>query len=213
MKKRAILSSLAGVVALVLTVGVAWAATVQCQAGATECLGTTGADTVTGTNQGDFIRSLSGSDTVKASGGADVAQGGKGEDTVRGAEGNDVAVWGGEGGPGEPNGPFTDESDDEARGGAGADTLLGGYGQGGEDEIFGEEGNDTIQTHQRGMANELGVKVTKEIVDCGPGQDTVVFDRGLDEVANDCEDRTPVDPGDPAPVREGSPRLPEFPFE
>ncbi len=209
---------LAGAIALVLAAGAAWAATIQCppSAGGEPCLGTTGADTVIGTPDADDIRALAGPDTVRSKAEGDVSQGGKGEDLVRGAGGDDALVFGGEAGPdplsGEP-GPFTDASPDEARGGRGDDDVYGGYAQGGQDRVFGGEGDDQMQTFQRGTVGDLGVKVTKEFVECGPGVDTAIFDEGLDVVADDCEDLIPVPPGGPTALREGAEGVPELPFE
>jgi len=193
-KKRAIVALLSGALALVLAAGVAWAATVQCPVDET-CLGTPDADTITGTSKQDFIRALAGNDLARGMGEADIVQGGKGKDTVKGLGGPDELVFGGESGPDAFGGPFTDASDDYAYGGAGADYLWGGYAQAGVDHVYGEDGNDYIQTYQRGLAKDLGIVVTKEIVNCGAGQDTVVFDRDKDEVAQNCEVKYPVEPG------------------
>ena len=41
---------------------------------------------------------------------------------------------------------------------------------------------------QRGFPSTTGkVKVTKEVVECGSGNDTVYRDRKVDIIANDCE--------------------------
>src|SRR5215203_5336892 len=182
-KNRAIVVGvLAGTLALVLAAGVAWAATVQCQENAPGdpvqvCLGTTGADTITGTSGVDWIRALGGNDLA------------------RGMGGPDTFLFGGESGPQFEGGPFTDASDDYTYGGSGGDTIIGGYAQGGVDRVFGEDGDDYIQTYQRGLAKDLDIVVTKEIINCGAGDDTVVFDEGKDEVAQNCENLYPVGPG------------------
>ena len=201
MKNRAIVGLLAGTLALVLAARVAWAATVQCQendpADPVEvCLGTPNADTITGTSEVDYIRALAGSDLARGMGGADAVQGGKGKDTVKGLGGSDQFIFGGESGPEFEDGPFTDASDDYAYGGDGADSMYGGYGLGGVDRVFGEDGNDYIQTNQRGYRASLDVILTKEIVNCGAGQDTVQFDEDVDEVAPNCEDQIPIAPGE-----------------
>ena len=193
-KSRVIVALLSGTLALVLAAGVAWAATVQCQVGEEMCLGTTEADTITGTSEQDYIRGLGGADLARGMGQDDTVIGGKGKDTVKGLGGPDHLLWGGEAGL-LNLGPFTDASDDYTYGGAGADRLFGGYAQGGVDRVFGEDGNDYIETYQRGLAAEYGVIVTKEIVNCGAGQDTVYFDKDKDVVAPNCEDRHPVLPG------------------
>ena len=193
-KNRALVALLAGTLALVLTAGVAWAATVQCEEGLMVCLGTPDPDTITGTSGYDHIRGLAGADLARGMGGADRIEGGKGKDTVKGLGGSDYSLWGGEAGL-ENEGPYTDASDDYVYGGAGGDTIYGGYAQGGVDRVFGEDGNDYILTYQRGLANDLGVVITKEIINCGAGYDTVAFDEGKDEVAQNCENLYPVGPG------------------
>ena len=187
-KNRAIVALLAGTLALMLAAGVAWAATVQCQVGEEVCLGTSEADTITGTSGYDYIRALGGADLAKGLGGNDAVHGGRGKDTVKGGGGPDQSIWGGQANP------FNDASDDYAYGGAGKDTVIGGYAQGGVDHVYGEDGDDTIQTNQRGGAVEMyGVEITKEIINCGAGYDTVYFDDGLDEVAQNCEDLNPYE--------------------
>jgi Ca2+-binding RTX toxin-like protein len=193
MKRILLLASMALITSLVVG-GVAWAATFQCQVGAEMCLGTSDADTITGTSEQDYIRALAGADLARGMGESDIVQGGRGKDTVKGGGGPDEMLWGGEAGP-TSDGPFTDASDDYTYGGAGNDRLYGGYAQGGVDRVFGEDGSDYIQTYQRGFVAELGVVVTKEIVNCGAGQDTVAFDKDKDVVAQNCEVRYPVLPG------------------
>lgn len=199
---------------LLAVAGAAWAATVQCEPGglAEQCLGTTRADTVTGTDGDDFVRSLGGSDTVNSGRGVDTVQGGRGPDIVRGGPNDDDLVFGGEAGR-QVQGPFLDAADDRVLGGAGDDQVAGGFGQGGRDEVFGGEGNDSIQTAQRGSQSQLGVKVTRERIDCGPGNDAVRFDQGLDTFVDKgaCEQRFPVPPGGGTPM--GARGMPDLPFE
>lgn len=198
MKRTVMLVVGAMAVALVMASGVAWAATVQCQDRVQECLGTPDSDALTGTSERNFIRALAGADLARGMGGTDGIMGGRGEDTVKGGTDPDPFLWGGEAGP-QGQGPFTDASDDQVYGGAGGDRVLGGYAQGGTDHVYGEDGDDYMETYQRGRAAELGVKITKEIVNCGAGQDTVVFDKDIDEVAPNCEERHPVGPGEEPP--------------
>ena len=122
----------------------------------------------------------------------DIIEGGKGKDTVKGLGGSDEFLWGGEAGL-EMEGPYTDASDDYVYGGAGGDSIRGGWAQGGVDRLFGEDGNDTIETNQRDLPADYGVIVTKEIVNCGAGYDTVTFDDDLDEVAPNCEDQHAIE--------------------
>jgi Ca2+-binding RTX toxin-like protein len=164
------------------------------------CLGTPDSDALTGTGEYDHIRALAGADLVKGMGDAEGITGGRGEDTVQGGAGSDAFLWGGEAGP-QHLGPFTDASDDHVYGGAGGDRILGGFAQGGTDRVYGQEGNDYIETYQRGRASQLGVRITKEMVNCGAGYDTVDFDKDIDEVAQNCEARHPIRPGQEPPPR------------
>ena len=194
MRRRAMLILMAMAAMVVLVSGVAWAATVQCEAGLMVCLGTADPDTITGTSGYDHIRGLGGGDLVRGMGDADFVEGGKGKDTVKGGAGPDQFLWGGEAGL-EQSGPFTDASDDYVYGGPNGDLIYGGYAQGGVDRVYGEDGDDYIDTNQRGHVREYGIVVTKEIVNCGAGEDTVVFDKDKDEVAQNCEVTYAVGPG------------------
>ena len=88
---------------------------------------------------------------------------------VDGTPGNDV-IRGGRG-------------DDCLRGGDGADQLYGGFGA---DQLDGGPGNDVIEGDQdrnvvRGGAGDDRIGVSNGViddVDCGPGRDRVVADRG-----------------------------------
>jgi len=97
-------------------------------------------------------------------------------------------VWGGEQKGGAAPFTYPEKSGDRTAGGPGADTVYGGFGQGGVDLVFGNGANDTIIVAQRGFpASDGEVKVTKEVVDCGTGDDTVYRDKGLDLIAKNCE--------------------------
>jgi hemolysin type calcium-binding protein len=83
---------------------------------------------------------------------------------------------------------FADNHDDVVRGGEGDDpTVAGGFGRGGNDRLYGEEGNDTMYAAQRGFPFRGDVRVNKEIVNCGRGEDTAYYDRGVDVVRDNCE--------------------------
>lgn len=84
--------------------------------------------------------------------------GGAGNDLIRGGGGNDRLSGGG--------------GVDVLYGDAGSDTLIGGAGA---DRIVGGAGNDTIAAFDR----------TRDVIDCGPGRDTVVADRV--DVVRGCE--------------------------
>ena len=86
---------------------------------------------------------------------------------VDGDRGNDLLY----GGPGEDGGAPTGENL----------RHHGLRGEGGENRVYGEDGADTITAAD-------GVE---DVIDCGPGLDTVVaYDRGLDKLV-DCENATP----------------------
>jgi Ca2+-binding RTX toxin-like protein len=126
---------------------------------------------------------------MKGNAGSDEMEGGLGADKVLAGLGNDNnVVWGGE--QKGSTSPFTypDKSNDLTSGGRGSDQVYGGFGQGGIDKVLGNQGNDNIVVAQRGFPPETGkVKVTKEVVDCGKGEDTVYRDKRLDIIANNCE--------------------------
>jgi Ca2+-binding RTX toxin-like protein len=179
---------LGAVVAVSLVLGastVALAASITCDAG-TACRGTNRPDTLTGSPGNDEMSGRAGGDLLKGNAGRDQMEGGLGADKVLGGFGNDSVVWGGE--ERGSSSPFTypDKSGDIAAGGRGGDRVYGGFGQGGSDRVFGNEGNDIIIVAQRGFT-EGKVKVTREIVDCGKGEDTVYRDSRLDVIAKNCE--------------------------
>jgi hypothetical protein len=195
MKKAMILFAVLAT-AMVVASGVALAATIQCpnrQDGT--CIGTPNDDRITGTPDPDFIRARGGDDVVSARGGeggdfgGDFSIGGAGEDRVRGKGGPDQVIGGsisGDFATGDLK--FADNSDDVVRGGDGDDlTVAGGFGRGGKDRLYGEKGNDMMLAAQRDFPFEGDVRVNKEIVNCGPGEDTAYYDRGVDEVKDNCE--------------------------
>ena len=176
--------------ALVLSAStVALAATIRCIADE-RCVGTRNADTLIGSSGADDISGRAGADAIKGNGGSDVMEGGLGADNLSGGLAGDNSVWGGEQkGKSEPF-SYPDKSNDTASGGLGKDLVYGGFGQGGVDRVFGNGNDDTIVVAQKGFPAGVGkVKVTKEIVDCGTGEDTVYRDRGLDVIAANCEHR------------------------
>lgn len=206
--KRGVLMSAVVSVVLVLGAGaVALAATVNCTAG-TECIGTRNADTMNGTSGADEMSGRAGTDTMRGNAGTDEMEGGLGADRVSAGLGDDNDfVWGGE--QVGVTAPFTypDKSNDIASGDRGSDVVYGGFGQGGVDQVFGNEGNDLIVVAQRGFPSDTGdVKVTKEIVACGNGEDTVYRDRGLDVIAENCENRISGFPDMVSAARGGSPK-------
>jgi Ca2+-binding RTX toxin-like protein len=167
-------------IAMLVAGGVAWAATIRCPnwlPNAKTCYGTEKADTMYGTQQDDFMFGRGGPDKLYffRNGGDGVyegGQGGPGSDKLFGGKGKDN-LWGG----GWSNaGVLNDRADDY---------LHGGRAQGGVDRLFGEDGDDWI------YAAYGDGRITKEIIDCGPGtSDEVDFDEGVDVVKN-CEIKRP----------------------
>lgn len=186
--RRSVLLGAVVAVALVLgAAAVALAATINCTA-ETKCSGTKRPDTLNGSPGGDLMYGRAGGDAMYGRNRADLLQGGLGADKVLAGVGNDNVVWGGE--RRGTTSPYTwpDKSDDLTSGGPGVDRVYGGFGQGGVDRVLGNGANDTIIVAQRGFPVSMGkVKVTKEVVDCGTGEDTVYRDRRRDVIANDCE--------------------------
>jgi Ca2+-binding RTX toxin-like protein len=168
---------------LVVACGMALAASViNCpnQLNTTSCSGTGQADTMNGSDVYDLMFGKGGTDTMKGNKGEDIMDGGPGTDYVYGGPGDDKdgfvaeGLWGG-----------VDSAGDHVYGGVGNDYLMGGgYSEKGVDQLYGGKGNDLINASQR--MSPITVGISKEIVDCGPGTDTVYFDKGLDSVKN-CE--------------------------
>jgi Ca2+-binding RTX toxin-like protein len=110
--------------------------------------------------------------------------GGSGADYVYGGPGDDKALngvdglWGG-----------VDSAGDHVYGSLGNDYVMGGgYSEKGVDQLFGGKGDDRISASQR--MSPVPVEISQEIIDCGPGTDTVYFDKDLDSVKN-CEVKYP----------------------
>ena len=180
--KRTFLLLAVMALALVVASGVALARTIDCPnvPGTNQCNGTENADTLNGSNVADYIDGKGGNDLVKGKGGNDnQLKGGVGKDRVYGGTGNDV-MWGGD-----------DKADDILYGGRGGDYIYGGwYKRGGVDRIFGERGNDTVDAYQSDGGT---YPEARDIIDCGPGTDTVYFKKDTDQIKN-CENRFPDQP-------------------
>jgi hypothetical protein len=97
--------------------------------------------------------------------------GGAGLDTIDGGERADVV----DGGDGDDQ-VYGNGGDDVVRGGPGNDEMSGGTGV---DTLDGGDGDDAV-----GAWDE---RADVAPVTCGPGQDSVDYDFGLDTIANDCE--------------------------
>jgi Ca2+-binding RTX toxin-like protein len=185
--KRSLLGLVVAVSLVLGTGAVALAANIDCTVD-TPCIGTRNGDTMNGTPGQDEMRGRAGDDAMQGTGGSDEMWGGLGADKVLGGTGGDL-VWGGEQKGSDEPFTYPEKSSDNTSGGPGPDTVYGGFGQGGVDAVFGNGANDTVIVAQRGFPESDGeVKVTKEVVDCGTGEDDTVYrDKGLDVIANNCE--------------------------
>jgi Ca2+-binding RTX toxin-like protein len=182
--------------AMVVLGGVAWAANIQCPnrqvaTGALYCEGTNDPDTMHGTAKTDWMLGKAGRDTIYGYRGTDSnVEGGEGPDKLYGGRGKDYLVASCSLMPACPEGASTDY----LHGGSDDDSLKGGFEQGGVDRLYGEKGDDRLEVAQRGdflYDPNPGIEVTKEIVDCGPGIDSVRFDKGVDVVKANCERKIP----------------------
>lgn len=126
-------------------------------------VGTAGSDIVRGTAAAERISTLGGNDVVDGAGGDDCILGGDGNDVLRGGDGADEI----DGGAGN----------DVIDGGAGNDIITGGPGR---DVISAGAGDDTVNVADGEV----------DVVDCGPGVDTVVADRF--DVLRNCENVTRI---------------------
>ncbi len=144
------------------------------------CDGTSEADTLNGTESPDAISGGGGGDTINGNGGDDSMRNKLGYIAyLEGEEGDDIF-----GGPGNDD-LFGHEGNDLLDGGDGKDVIDASSLEG-EDTLangggsFGGAGNDTIKAAD-GLADDI---------DCGTGKrDKVIFDKGTDTVAKNCEIR------------------------
>jgi Ca2+-binding RTX toxin-like protein len=183
MKRLTLLLAVMGM-ALLLSAGVAFAATFDCIANR-GCIGTNGPDTLNGSTGDDFMDAMQDDDELF---------GNEGHDSMYG----DAFA--------APNNDTSTDGDDHLEGGSGFDDMTG-YGGADEylggangDFIFAEEsseneGEDTVDSGGSNdfIAAQDGVKDT---ISCGKGKrDVALFDKGIDTVANNCEfkNRFPVE--------------------
>jgi hypothetical protein len=127
-----------------------------------------GSDKILGRGGADRLRGRGGSDCLKGQGGNDRLAGGSGKDDLNGGRGND-RLGGGSGSDSLKAGA----GKDRLNGGGGGDLLQGGRGK---DRIAGAGGPDVIKALEGGP----------DVIDCGPGEDTVHMQRGVDR-ARHCE--------------------------
>jgi Ca2+-binding RTX toxin-like protein len=144
-----------------------------------DCVGTDGNDTMKGSILADRVYGFGGDDTISGLGANDVLYGD--DQTDPALDGAD-RIFGGSG-------------NDTLTGFGGADLLVGGRGNDiitaqehterghppGTDTIRGGRGNDTISAADG----------FKDVIECGPGKDYVLYDAGLDTVTG-CEDKDAV---------------------
>ena len=169
--------------ALLLSAGLAFAATYECTSGRA-CIGTDGPDTLNGSSGVDpYMDGRQGDDELFANEGDYANLQGDAFD----APDNDTSTDGDDllkGGPGW----------DEMAGFGGSDEFLGGARG---DFIFAEEssaneGEDTVKSG-RGNDFILAVDEAKDTISCGKGKNDVAFfdTGGIDTVADNCEHRNP----------------------
>lgn len=84
------------------------------------------------------------------------------------------------------------DGDDMAKGGAGADEI---YGEAGHDRVKGSQDRDYVSGGDgddlvRGGLHSRTNDGVRDVLDCGPGNDTVYYVRGQDKII-DCEIRNP----------------------
>jgi Ca2+-binding RTX toxin-like protein len=131
------------------------------------CEGTDGPDVMYGTNKFDLVHAYEGVDTVYGrdrnddlnGGGPDTVYGGPGDDRMDSGESD---YWSGE---------------DENHGGPGNDHI---YGNLMSEMHSGGRGNDLLSDYKSSMRPYT--------FRCGPDYDRVVYNKGLDKVAEDCEE-------------------------
>jgi hypothetical protein len=131
--------------------------------------GTNGPDTLVGTDGRDLLLGGPGNDSLFANDGADRLFGGAGNDFLEGGDGDDYLS----GGTGDDT-LVGDNGNDILIGGPGNDDLEGGHGI---NHINAGPGDDRIDVQN---SSKL------DVVDCGPGNDTVFADHG-DRIAKNCE--------------------------
>src|SRR5215213_4245392 len=149
-------------VALAMASGVALAATIDCTGG--YCAGTKENDVMNGTDTYDLMYGLGGDDNMFGHFGNDEMYGGEGADFLLGDEDYDY--------------PDTLLGNDTLYGGPGNDDLRGAFGN---DKIYGGGGDDFVFAY-----DQLNVTAGADVVDCGPGVDTVHYDKGVDKIRH-CE--------------------------
>ena len=184
MKRAMLLVGVVAMVVVVLSTGVAFAATFNCIANR-GCIGTNGPDTLNGSTGDDFMDAMQDDDELF---------GNEGHDSI---SGDAFAA---------PNNDTSTDGNDLLEGGLGFDYLVG---YGGADELSGGDNGDFIFAEESsenegedivngGGGNDFiqAIDQTKDTINSGKGKrDGVFFDKGIDTVANNCEfkNRFPVE--------------------
>jgi Ca2+-binding RTX toxin-like protein len=140
-------------------------------------VGTPAADLLSGTQGSDLILGGAGRDRLFGLGGDDCLFGQAGRDGLSGDAGSDRLIGGADGdmlrggtgadylgGGSGPDTVYGGPGDDDLNGNSGRDRIFGGRGN---DGIGAGSGNDRIDVHGGGS----------DLVDCGPGRDTVYVSR------------------------------------
>lgn len=156
-----------------------------------------GDDTIRGGDGDDYRdRVIGGTTTNEVIDPGARLRGGEGDDRVYGGPGRELYVAGDAGDDTLNGGP----GGDTLQGGAGEDRLFGGGDRGlddlsggpGPDRLSGGAGDDfRLSTGKVRRGGDLVPDGARDFVDCGPGTDTVRYERGVDVVAADCERKTP----------------------
>ena len=179
---------------------------VTCTRNLVACVGTGDVDYINGTMFDDVIYGNQGDDSILGANGSDVITGGANDDSILGANGSDILLGddgndrlsGGndqdvlEGGGGvdtllgdDGNDRLSGGNDqDVLEGGEGDDTLMGGSGA---DVIIGGNGNDLIFQGQINTTSKILTDGKMDIIDCGPGDDTVFLSVGDEDKSIQCE--------------------------
>jgi len=141
--------------------------------------GTEDDDRMAGSKAGDLMFGFDGDDTLDGLDADDCLDGGEGDDRLTARSGNDrAAARAGDdsltGGSGNDR-LYGEEGRDRILGNSGNDMIAGGSGPDllgagtGRNRLYGEGGNDSLTSVNRS---------TRDLVDCGPGRDRAVVDRG-----------------------------------
>ena len=177
MKKRIMVAMGLMGAALILAAGVAWAANVNCQVGE-PCVGTDDPDRLNGTNKPDDMHARQYGDLLRGLSGADLMLGDRPNVQDTSTDGDDE-LFGNNG--------------EDTMGGLGGSDLLKGAGSADRIEARESSENPGQDTVGGGGGKDVMFAPDNEFdtINCGANVDEVIFDKGLDEVAANCENRKP----------------------